>query len=130
MSLLRQRATDVSVESTLSVRRPALARARLVKATSCDSAVESNAPLSQARLRAGVARVAMEVSPNRSAVASARRVVGRGLRVAPSDIRSGTSEATGVGSGAVDTVGRQALSVRPAMVRVARGSVVPVGLGD
>src|SRR5258708_26067787 len=92
MSWLRQRAIELSGESILRAFRPELARARLVRGISSDSADESNELPSHARLRAGTARVTTEVSAKSRATASAmRRVVFGIAELAPSDIRSGTS---------------------------------------
>src|SRR3990172_5928157 len=92
MSLLRQRAIECRTESTLSALSPALARLRLVRATSSDSDEASKEPLSQARLRAGAARLTADVNPKTRATASAsRREPGRLVGLAPSDMRSGTS---------------------------------------
>src|SRR5690349_13733172 len=73
MSLLRQRATDRRVESTLSARSPALARARFVRVTSCDSEVELKPLTSQARVAAGAARVMTVVAAKTSATARGNR---------------------------------------------------------
>src|SRR5215208_829857 len=88
MSLLRQRAIEVNVESTLSVLRPALARLRLVSAISSASDPESNAFGSKARLAAGAASAATDVKANSAATARGNRR-GRWAAVgfAPSDIR-------------------------------------------
>jgi hypothetical protein len=55
MSLLRQRATDRSAESTLSARSPAFARLRFVKATRSASDDALNDSLSQPKVRDGLA---------------------------------------------------------------------------
>ena len=104
MSLLRQRATEVSRESTLSERSPALARARLVRLTRADSDDELNAPASQPRADDGWARAKTDDTPNTStiaiairrgdeAVASSSRTARPGRVVDPtvSDIPSGCS---------------------------------------
>ncbi len=73
MSLLRQRATEVRVESTLRDGRPAFARARLVRLTSCDSDEELNDELSQPKVRDGAANAKTEVIANSAATAIASR---------------------------------------------------------
>ncbi len=73
MSLLRQRATEVRVESTLRDLRPAFARARLVIATRSASDEELNEPASQAKVRLGAAKAAIEVTAKRSATARTSR---------------------------------------------------------
>src|SRR4051794_16149503 len=73
MSLLRQRATDRRVESTLRALRPALARARLVSVTSCDSEVELKALASQARVAPGAASAMTVLAANSSATARGNR---------------------------------------------------------
>src|SRR4249920_3335001 len=73
MSLLRQRATEWRVESTLSALSPALALARLVIATRSDSDVELNVPLPHAKVATGAASVKTEVSRNSTPIASAER---------------------------------------------------------
>src|SRR6476469_2375322 len=82
MSLLRERAIDVSVESTLRERRPAEARAWFVRLTSCDSDAELNALMSQARVVRGAASRPTEVRPNARAVIrrTRRRPAGRAVR--------------------------------------------------
>src|SRR4029077_18029770 len=74
MSLLRQRATDVRVESSLSALRPAAARLWLVRATSCRSEEDEADPALQARVDDGVARLNADVA--RKATAR-RRTAGR-----------------------------------------------------
>src|SRR6476660_4944922 len=71
MSLLCQRATDVSVESTLRALSPALARLRLVRVTRSDSDAELNDPALQARVAAGAAKAKIEVIANSNATARA-----------------------------------------------------------
>ena len=55
MSLLRQRATDLSVESTLSAGSPAFARLRFVRVTRSASEAVLNDSLSQPNVRDGLA---------------------------------------------------------------------------
>src|SRR5690349_23553112 len=73
MSLLRQRATEVSRESTLSERRPALARARLVRVTRADSDDELKEPASQPNADVGWASATTDDMPKTSTIASAIR---------------------------------------------------------
>ncbi len=73
MSLLRQRATPASVESTLSAFSPALARLRLVSATRSAADEELNELVSQANVSDGAAKVNTELMPNRRAMARAVR---------------------------------------------------------
>src|SRR6185503_11210649 len=78
MSLLRQRATERSVASTLSALSPALARLRLVRVTRSDSDPELKLLMSHARVAAGAARVATEVTAKSRAIPRARRRSRRG----------------------------------------------------
>ena len=71
MSLLRQRATEVSVESTLSALRPAAARLWLVRAISCFSEAEEAEPALQASVADGVARLKTAVAMNAMATSRA-----------------------------------------------------------
>src|SRR6188474_407179 len=73
MSLLRQRAIDVSVESTLSARSPAEARDLLVRLTSCFSDDELYEPASHARTGRGTASRPIEVIAKAIASRIARR---------------------------------------------------------
>src|SRR6266545_4010140 len=77
MSLLRQRAIEVSAESTFSDRRPAFALDWFVRAMSCCSEAELNVPELQARVEAGATRIPIEVRANETAVKRARRGVAR-----------------------------------------------------
>src|SRR3954453_21166272 len=91
MSLLRQRATDVNVESTLRAGRPAFARLRLVRVTSSASDEELKEPASQAKVRAGVAKAKIDVTGNRPAPATGSPRGGAGARGAGArDGRGGT----------------------------------------
>src|SRR5436190_11066748 len=73
MSWLRQRATEVSLGSTVSEGRPASRRARLVRVTRSDSDDELNESGSQAKILLGAANVAIEVIAKTRATASTRR---------------------------------------------------------
>src|SRR5436190_17534752 len=73
MSLLRQRAIETSVESTLSAFSPAEARAWFVSVTSCDSDDELKLLMSQASADRGVARIPTEVRTNATAVTMTSR---------------------------------------------------------
>src|SRR4029079_6150278 len=86
MSLLRQRATEVSRESTLSERSPALARARLVRLTRVDSDDELNDPASQPRAEDGWASATTDDRPKTSTIA---RAIRRGAEDAASSSRAG-----------------------------------------
>src|SRR6478752_3261861 len=144
MSLLRQRATEVRRESTLSERSPALARARLVRDTSCDSDEELKAPASQPRVGGGAASATMDVAAKTSTIAMAVRrgedAVASSLRTARpgpvvdptvSDIPMGAPGLSGGVAGVGDTVGRGGTGVRAPMVT---GLVAPryrsAGAGD
>src|SRR6187551_2797924 len=124
MSLLRQRATEVSVESTLSAFNPAAARLRLVRVTRSFSDEELKEPLSHARAADGWARLTTDVSAKRSAMTAAvRRAVGTG-RVR--DMSGGglvgpVRWGGGVGSGVVVTVGVGCGRVCNAMVPARTG---------
>ena len=73
MSFERQRAIEVSVESTLRARKPALARAWLVRVTSsCSSAALNELP-SQARTGAGWASSPAAVSTSATEVSIDQR---------------------------------------------------------
>src|SRR5689334_9300180 len=85
MSLLRQRAIEVSVESTLRERRPADARAWFVRLTSCDSEAELKLLASHASVVAGTARMPTDVAANATTSIAAKR---RGARSAVRDSRS------------------------------------------
>ena len=77
MSLLRQRAMDRSVESTLSALRPAAARLWFVSATRSFSDAALKAPSAQAAAGDGAARLNTEVTAKTNATAVAmRRVIG------------------------------------------------------
>src|SRR6478735_2318881 len=105
MSLLRQRATDVRVESSFRAGRPAFTRLRLVRATSSASDDELNDPASQPNARDGLAKATTDVTAKVTATAIAirrtdavRRATSDGARngtVKPAkrDISSGGSEA-------------------------------------
>src|SRR5690348_12897609 len=99
MSLLRQRATDRRVESTLSDRSPALARARLVRATRSDSDDELYELTSHASVAAGAARVTTEVTANSTATATASRRSRRAEGAVGWDMRSAYSADDRRGSG-------------------------------
>ncbi len=116
MSLLRQRATDVSVESTLSALSPAAARLWLVSATSCFSEADEYAPSDQASVAAGAASVKTDVARNATAMS---RALGRVPSRLARDMRNG-SPLAGWGSGVVPTVGVRSAQVRGAKVRVQR----------
>src|SRR3954454_14937343 len=73
MSLLRDRAIEVSFASSFSVRRPAAARAWFVRLTSCDSEAELNSLALQARVERGAARTPREVRAKAIATNVARR---------------------------------------------------------
>src|SRR5881392_3045369 len=86
MSLLRQRAMAVSLESTLSERSPFAARAWFVRLTSCDSEAELKLLTSQASVARGVASRPIEVSRKAIAIITAARrgsARGRVALVAP-----------------------------------------------
>src|SRR5919198_5469339 len=115
MSLLRQRAIDVRVESTRSERSPALARAWLVRVTSSRSDAELNELLLQPRTTPGVASSPSDVTTNASAVNVGRRRKQRlrargvasvlGFELSPAGIIDSAFRAvTGRGSGVVLTV--------------------------
>src|SRR4051795_10135305 len=90
MSLLRQRATDVNVESTLRAGRPAFARLRLVRVTSSASDEELKEPASHAKVRAGVAKAKIDVTANSAATATASRRGDEVVRCAATEVRGGT----------------------------------------
>src|SRR6478735_694424 len=135
MSLLRQRATEVSRESTLSERSPALARARLVSDTRADSDDELNAPASQPSADDGWASATTDDRPKTSTIASAIR---RGAEAAAnssrtarpervvdpamSDIPMGAPGLSGGVAGVGDTLGGAGAGVRGPMVT---GRVAP-----
>src|SRR5258705_3846210 len=73
MSLLRDRAIAVSLESTLRTLRPCCARARFVSVTSVDSAAELKLLLSQANDVRGVASSPTDVRMNAIASITAKR---------------------------------------------------------
>src|ERR1700675_4921465 len=73
MSLLRQRATEESVASTLSDRSPAFARARLVRVTSVDADEGLKVPPSQARMVDGAAKAKSDETPKTKTTAMAIR---------------------------------------------------------
>src|SRR5215213_3396197 len=73
MSLLRQRAIEVSLESTFSARRPAAARAWFVRLTSFDSEAELNEFAAQPSAVGGTARTPTEVRTNATNVRTAKR---------------------------------------------------------
>ena len=73
MSLLRQRAIEVRVESTLSALSPAAARDWFVSATSCFSDVELYWPELQASVGPGATSRPIAVIANARATISAKR---------------------------------------------------------
>src|SRR3954454_7067870 len=73
MSLLRQRAMAVSLESTLRERSPFAARAWFVRLTSCDSEPELKLLTSQASVARGVASTPIEVNRKATAIITAAR---------------------------------------------------------
>src|SRR5262245_15547870 len=73
MSLLRQRAIDVRADETLRALSPAAARLRFVRAMRSFSEPDENALASQAKVGAGFAIVATEVTAKSSATRPARR---------------------------------------------------------
>src|SRR5262245_26944853 len=73
MSLLRQRAIEVSVESTFSARSPAEARDWFVRLTSFFSDDEPYEPASQASAVRGTARTPTDVTAKANASPIARR---------------------------------------------------------
>ncbi len=73
MSLLRDRATDVRVESTRSDLRPAAARDWFVMATSCCSDVELYWPELQASVGRGATSRPTDVIANATATISPKR---------------------------------------------------------
>src|SRR6185503_20331068 len=76
MSLLRQRATDVSVLSTRSERRPAAARLRFVRAMRSRSELELKVPLPHASVDWGRTKLATELIANSTMTnAAVRRVL-------------------------------------------------------
>src|SRR5918994_6665805 len=104
MSLLRQRATEVSVLSTLSALRPAAARLRFVRAMRSRSDAELYVPLSHANADRGWARLITDVTANTRATSvpircemrPGARTTGRVLRVGRV-IWSGRSRSVGFG---------------------------------
>src|SRR2546426_2545133 len=74
MSLLRQRAMEVSAESTLRAGSPRLVRAWLVRATSCDSAAELKELASQPSARPGAAKRPRALSTNAMATRPIQRL--------------------------------------------------------
>src|SRR3954467_12398911 len=90
MSLLRQRATDVSVESTFKAGRPALARLRFVSVMRVDSDEELNEPASQPNARDGAAYAQPEVTANSKATERPSRRDDAVLRTTSEGVRDET----------------------------------------
>src|SRR6476469_592915 len=90
MSLLRQRATDVRVESSFRAGRPAFTRLRLVRATSSASDEELNEPASQPNARDGLAKATTDVTAKVTATAIAIRRTDALRRATSDGARNGT----------------------------------------
>src|SRR5438034_4088222 len=73
MSLLRQRAIDVSAESTFSAGRPLLARAWFVSVMSSDSSAGLNVFADQPKTCPGVANTPSVLSANAAATSAPER---------------------------------------------------------
>ena len=118
MSLLRQRATEESVESTRSALSPALRAARLVSATRSAADDELNELVSQAKVADGAANAKTELMPNSRAIA---RAVRRGDAARP--------RANRVGRRTSEPVGKDMRTAYSGGVRGYSGDVATVGWG-
>ena len=131
MSLLRQRATVCSVESTFSDLKPGVRASAVGERDQfgLGGRVVRVAVPGKARGRSCQGRDRRDPEQQRRGQRQPARdcPAGCGSRQAPFD--PGPPWAAGMGSGAASTLGLDHARVRRAKVRVVRGSVVPVGLG-